>query len=239
MIKYFLAFLITCLAAQMVLGQGNIKGRVFENKTRISLADIEVRNLKTNEFTLTDDKGKFSIAAKPGDILTFHGFAYNPDTLLLTDMHDREVFLIPQSRTLNEVKVTTDSTKNLNTYYDPEFHGQTVVYSRDANLNYIGGITIRFHDSKKDEHRREKLAKELKEQNELDEVIRIFRPANIAQFVPLKGMDMTDFLALYTPTIKVYFAPSFDLPIYLSDCYKKFVKLPEDKRHPQKLVGSN
>ncbi|MHB8208777.1 MAG: hypothetical protein ACYDDY_15390 [Mucilaginibacter sp.] len=227
------------MATHMVLGQGNIKGRIFENTTRIELADIEVRNLKTNEFTLTDDKGKFSIAAKPGDILTFHGFAYNPDTLLLTDMHDREVFLVPQLRTLVEVKVITDSTKNFNTYYDPEFHGQTVVYSRDANLNYTGGITIRFHVSQIDKHRREKRAKKLKEQTELDEVIRIFRPANIARFVPLKGMDMTDFLILYTPTIKVYFAPGFDLPIYLSDCYKKFVKLPEDKKHQQKLVVSN
>jgi len=236
MIKYYLAFLISCLATQMVLGQGNIKGHVFENRTRIALADIEVRNLSTNEFSITDDKGKFSIAAKPGDILTFHGFAYNPDTLLLTDMHDREVFLVPQVRTLGEVKVTTDSTANLNTYYDPMYHGQTVVYQRDANMNAIGGITIRFHDSKSDEHRHKKLAKELKEQDELDEVSRIFRPANIARFVPLKGTDMTNFIALYTPTIKVYFDPSFDLPTYLSDCYKKFVKLPEDKRHLQRLV---
>jgi len=68
-------------------------------------------------------------------------------------------------------------------------------------------------------------------------VAKVFSPKNIVQYVPLKGKDMDDFLILYTPTTKVYFAGGFNLTTYLNDCYKKYLKLPEDKRHPVKLTN--
>lgn len=217
--------------------QATVKGRVFEYKTHISLADMQVQNQTTKQNTTTNDKGRFSITAKQGDVLIIKGFAYQPDTVLITDVHELEVFLTPHQFLLGEVKVVTDSTKNFNTYYDPAFHGQTVVYQRDANMNYTGGIAIRLSYWKKDEHKRERLAKELQEEKDRDQVAKVFSPKNIGQYVPLKGKDMDDFLILYTPTTKVYFAGGFNLTTYLNDCYKKYLKLPEDKRHPVKLAN--
>ena len=235
MFKNCLLFFLLIFASSFAFGQTVFKGRVFENKTRISLADITVQNLTNQLNTSSDNKGRFSINAKMGDILVFKGFAYLPDTLLITDMHEQEIFLVPHQNFLDEVKVTTDSTKNLSSYYDPEFHGQTVVYSRDAKMNYTGGITIRIHDWKKDEHKRERLEKQQKEEQQMDELTTVFSPKNVEKYVPLKGKDMDDFLVLYTPGIDVYFRYDFNLLSYLNDCYQKYLKLPEDKRHPKKL----
>jgi hypothetical protein len=236
--KYYFLIFIAFFTSSFSYGQQVIKGRVFENKTRISLSDIQVQNQTTKQSTATDEKGRFSIGAKPGDIIIFKGFAYLPDTILLTDTHEREIFLQPHQNFLDEVKVRSDTTQNLNSYYDPEFHGQTMVYQRDANLNYTGGIIIRLWYWKKDAHKKERLAKELKEDEDRDRVAKVFNPKTIAQFVPLKGEDMDDFLILYTPNTKTYFSNDFNLHSYLNTCYQKYLKLPEDKRHPVKLTDT-
>ena len=236
MLKSYLTLFIACFALSFACAQTALKGRVFENKTHIALADIQVQNQTNKQSAKTDDKGRFSIFAKTGDVLIFKGFAYQADTLLITDMHEREVFLIPHQNFLDEVKVTTDSLKDVNLFYDPAFQGQTMVYQRDGNMNYKGGITIRLWYWKKDEHKKERLAKELQEEQNRDQVAKAFSPKNIVQYVPLKGKDMDDFLILYTPTTKVYFAASFNMVAYLNECYQKYLKLPEDKRHPVKLA---
>jgi len=236
MLKYQLLFFVFCFSATAFAQQTVLKGKVFEDKTRIALADIRVQDQTSKESTTTDEKGRFSISTKPGDVLIFSsGFAYLPDTLLVTDMHEREIFMTPHTNFLNEVKVVTDSTKNLSHYYDPMFHGQTVVVQRDANLNPTGGIAIRLSYWKKDEHKREKLENELKDEQETDEINKVFTPAIIGKYVPLTGKDLDDFILLYTPATKVYYGNDFNMVSYLNDCYKKYLKLPQEERHPAKL----
>ena len=232
---YILIFVVF-FTSSFSYSQSVIRGRVFENKTRISLEDIQIQNQNNRAFTTTDEKGRFTIAAKTGDVLVFKGFAYLPDTVFLTDMHDREIFLLPHQNFLDEVKVNSDTTQNLNNYYDPRFHGQTVIYQHDANMNYTGGIAIRMWYWKKDTHKRERREKEIKEEEERDQIARVFTRKNITQYVPLEGKDMDDFLMLYTPDTKVYFANNFNLLSYLNGCYQKYLKLPEDKRHPVRLT---
>src|ERR1700712_918484 len=116
MLKLLLLFITTCCITSITLGQSLIKGRIFEDKTRITLTGIQVENPTTKQRTSTDDKGRFSIYAKSGDVLIIKGFAYDPDTVLITNTHVLEVFLIPRQHILNDVKVLGDSTNNLNTY---------------------------------------------------------------------------------------------------------------------------
>ena len=234
--KYCYALLLLWFIPFFACGQSTVKGRIFEYKTRITLRDVKVQNLTSQQNAFSDEKGHFSIAAKVGDRLVFKGFAYDPDTVLITDLHEREVFLVPHMHVLGEVNVTTDTTKSLNTFQDPEFHGQSMIYQRDPKTGYYkGGVIFRLWWWKKDDHKRARLEKQLKEQREQDEVNKVFVPAIVGKYVPLKGKDMADFIALYTPDIKVYYHADFNLAAYLNDCYAKYLKLPEDKRHPQKL----
>lgn len=235
MLKYFLLFLL-CISVTTVFGQDVFKGQVYEIKTHIGLSGIEVHNMANKAVTMTNDKGGFSISAKKGDLLILKAFSYQPDTVLITSMTLQEIYLIPRSNMLKEVKVVTDSTKNFSKpYYDPQFHGQPVVYQRDDNLNYKGGIAIRFHDSHGSEKQRAKLAKEMSDQKAQDEINKTFSPTNVAKFLPLKGQDIYDFIALYTPTTDQFQEKGFSLLLYLNDSYKKFLQLSPEERHLGRL----
>jgi len=231
MFKYFLLLFLFCISASFVFGQDVLKGKVYEIKTNVAIAGIEVSDITNKEVTTTDDKGRFAINAKKGDLVVFKGFTYQSDTVLVTSF-SQDVYLTPRQNMLKEVKVTRDTTTRFNHYYDPEFHGQHVVYQRDDTLGYKGGIAIRFNDSHSSEKKHARLEKEVKDQQTQDEINKVFSTDNLAKYLPLKGDDLKGFIALYTPTPEVYSQYSFNLLVYLNDSYKKFQALPEDKRHP-------
>lgn len=228
-----LTLLVTCfmLIAISAYGQQLIKGRVLEHKTRVGLVSINVQNLTTKQTTLTDSKGWFTIKASLNDLLLFKGFAYQKDTLLVTRYTEFEVFLQPQAHVLNDVKVTgTGMDGPSMAIYDPYFHGQTTAYQTDDNGNFKGGVNFRFWYWKKDERKKKRLEKMLKDEQLRNQIAQVFSAKNLAAFVPLKRAEMEAFIRLYTPTVNVYEANSFSLPDYLNTCYKKFMQLPIEKR---------
>ena len=225
-----LFFVVTTAVGQ------KLKGRVFESQTRIALADILVENLTNKQSLLTDAKGRFSITAQVGDMIRFKSFAYQSDTLVIINMHEKEVFLEPKKNELNQVNIKTTETSNFKTYYDPQFHGQTVIYHRDKKGRYDrGGIIVRVWYWKKDEHKKAKLNQKLKDFDTMDEIALIFTPKNLGRYVPLNGVDMDNFIGLYTPGVKEYTRDNFELVAYLNACYKKYQALPLDKRKPDSL----
>ena len=233
MYRYLL--LIALFLTSSAFAQSGFKGRVLENKTRIGLTGIRVDNLTNKKTTLTDNAGNFAIPAKNGDLLVFKGFAYQIDTMLITDLHEKEIFLEPVTHELDQVNIRSTETKNLNTYYDPMFHGQSVVYARDKNLNYKGGIVLRLWYWKKDEKKRAKLEALERKYAIMDKIAAVFQPKIIAQYLPLTGDDLNNFINLYTPTPKIVAAKDFNLPNYLNACFKKYQALPPDKKQPPKL----
>jgi hypothetical protein len=239
----FKSLIIVCcclLFACTLHAQTIFSGRVFEFKTRIALHGVIVTNLNNKLRGITGDDGRFSIAAKPGDMLVLKGFSYQPDSVLLTDMHDKEIFLTPQTTLLNQVTITDSSgktsnaAKNMILPVDPDFHGQALVYHRDALENYDGGVTLRLHYFKGDEHKKKKAAQTAREIKISEEISRVFSADNISMYLPLKGEDMTNFLLLYTPEVDTYTNKKFNLLAYLSACYKEWGTLtPEQKKEGQ------
>lgn len=228
-------FFITLLFSSAAFAQAPFKGRVFEVKTRIGLAGIRIENLTNKKTAITDNKGDFSIPAKNGDLLTFKGFAYSADTVLMTEPWAKEIFLEPLNNELQPVNITTTETKNMNTYYDPLYHGQPVVYARDKKGYAKGGIIWRIWYWKKDEKKKAKLEAKQREFDMRYNISLVFKPKNIGKYVPLTGQELDDFINLYTPTPAVYNANDFNLVNYLNACYKKYQALPADKRQPPKL----
>ena len=222
-------------------GQTVFSGRVLENKTRIALHGVQIQNLSNSLRTITGSDGRFSIAAKIGDIIVFKSFSYQTDSLLLTDMHDKEVFLQPQATMLNQVTITDSSGrssnagKNAKLPYDPQFHGQTMVYHRDANGNYTGGIDLRLHYFTKDDHDKRKAAEKEKDREVQEQIISVFTEENISKYVPLKGEDLDNFILLYVPEVGIYSSKDFNLLTYLNTCYKTWLTLSDDERKAGQL----
>ena len=228
-------FIIIFFLSSTAFGQIGFKGRVFEHKTRIGLAGIRVNNLNNKKSTLTNSNGDFSIPVKDGDLLVFKGFAYQVDTVLITDLHDKEIFLEPVTRQLGQVNITTTETKNMNTYYDPMFHGQPIVYASDKDLNYKGGVVLRLWYWKKDAKKRARLEALEKKYAVMDKIEAVFKPDIIAQYLPLTGADLPNFINLYTPTPEIVTKKDFSLVNYLNACYKKYQGLRPEERQPAKL----
>jgi len=227
--KFILFCLLVWLSVASAYGQQVLKGRVLEEKTRVGLTAINIQNLNTKQTTLSDNKGNFTIKASLNDILLFKGFAYQNDTLIVTKLNSFEVFMLPQEHVLKDVKVTSMDGPSM-AVYNPYFHGQTVAYQTDKNGNFIGGLNFRFWYWKKDEHKRDKLKKMLQNEQAYADIAKAFSPKNVANFVPLKGVELDNFISAYTPSIKVYQANNFNMVDYLNTCYKKFMQLPIEKR---------
>jgi hypothetical protein len=239
MFRNLLMLFICCSITSVACAQTMQSGTVYENKTRIVLQGIRVENSKTSKYVITDKAGKFSIQAKVGDLLLFTGFFYHADTVLLTNLREREVFLTPKQHMLNEVNVTNlDVKTRQGAYQDPDFHGQTMVYQRDAKYPeyYKGGIAIRLNYWKKDEKKREKLDEFYKKQDTQDEIAKVFSHDNIAKYLPLTGAELDNFILLYIPSVKTYTSTDFNLAAYLDKSYKTFMELPPDKRNAGKLI---
>jgi hypothetical protein len=243
MIRNLLVICFCFFGILTVRGQSVFSGRVLESKTRVVLHAIRVENLNNKLKTITGDDGQFAIAAKPGDLLVFSGFAYKPDTLLITDMHAREIFMEPKTTLLNQVNITDTSGRananpNAVQHYDPMFHVQAVVYQRDAKyLKPVGGIAIRLHYWTKDEHSKRKAAQTAKEREISEHISDVFTPLNISKYVPLKGPDMDNFLMLYTPDVKEYTDKKFDLLPYLNACYQNWQTLTPEQRKAADIFG--
>ena len=237
-IPWYLFFL--CVQPSRLKPNRFLPAGVLENKTRNALKDVRVRNLVNKFVVTTNEKGEFSIGAKPGDILIFTLNAFKPDTLLLTDLHDRELFMIPEVNVLKEVTITDSSgttsnaKKNMIVPYDPEFHGQPLVYHRNSKGEYDGGLTLRVHYFTKDDRDKRKAAQKAEDRKTVEEIGSVFTAENISRYVPLKGVDMSNFLLLYTPDVEKYKDKAFDLPTYLNDCYKEWQTLSDaDKKSGQ------
>lgn len=230
----FILFLFLCTQS---LAQETLKGRVFENKTKISLSDVRIQNLRTKKFTQTDANGRFDIAATLNDLLVFTNFGYQPDTLFITSLKPAEIFLEPKPHMLDEVNVMGQQIQSFKTY-DPEFHNQSVVYQRDANGNYKGGIAIRIWSNKKKERQQRKLAKQLYTERNRLIIDTVFGLRNLSRFLPLQGDELLAYRIRYIPTVKQYTNDSFNLLRYIDSCYKLFQALPPEKRHPEKLQNA-
>jgi hypothetical protein len=225
--RYLFAFITLFLSWCTAYAQIPLTGKVYELNTHITLPSIKVQNTRTKDNTLTNANGIFTIQAKAGDILILDGFSYQPDTVVVVNARYLEICLTPQNTTLKEVKIENTSTK-LGNLKDPSLQNQTLDYQRDASGAPIGGIAIRFGYGKNGKEKRDEQF--VYDQQATEEINKVFSPDNIGKYVPLKDLELKQFIGLYRPTIKQYKAPNFDLTLYLNDCYKKFILLTPDQR---------
>ena len=239
MIRVFLISIFLLFIVNFTFAQGNLTGRVYENKTRLPIGGVSIENLKSHVATVSDKNGLFSIRAHVGDLVTFSAFSYQTDTLYVKDLASVEILLDLKQNMLKDVKVTGSETKLGNLTAAPTlspFGGQTLVYQKDANGDYNGGLTLNLFDSHSDANKRKKAAQLGKDENIKQEITNVFSPENLKNYVPLTGQEMDNFIMLYTPNISTYTSSDFNLTIYIDTCYKEFMKISIDDRKSKQLT---
>ncbi|HJP61952.1 MAG TPA: hypothetical protein VJ844_00835 [Mucilaginibacter sp.] len=237
--KFFSAIRLIPLCAFMILflnnvhAQDNLTGRIYEDKTKVMLPGIIVKNLKTQGTAISDRTGAFSIPAHIGDLVVFSAFSYAPDTLYVTAAKYTEIVMVLKSTMLNEVKVTGQEIKLGNLKAAPTLspiNSQGLTYSTDSKGNYTGGLTTHIFDSHSAEKKRQHNVQFAKDQQVKDKIAAIFSPKGLKDYIPLEGQEMQNFIVTYTPDIKTFTDPGFNLTTYLSTSYQEFLKIPEQER---------
>ncbi|HTK19418.1 MAG TPA: hypothetical protein VL442_07895 [Mucilaginibacter sp.] len=239
MIRVFLISILLLFIANLSFAQGNLTGRVYENKTRIPIAGVSIQNLKSNVFTVTDKNGLFSIRAHVGDLVTFSSFAYETDTLFVKDLSSIEILMDLKGTNLKGVTIRDQQTR-LGGLTAPHtlspFGGETLVYAKDADGNYKGGLSVNLFDSHSDAKKRAKAVQLGKDEELKQKITRQFSPENLKDYVPLKGQEMTNFIIICTPTIDTYTSPEFNFTAYVDSNYREFMKIPKIRRESKDLT---
>jgi hypothetical protein len=215
------------LCAKIVSAQSTVKGKVMELQTDVMLSGITVENQITHIKTQTDPFGNFSISAKKGDLLSFSGLNYVPDTIYLTNTKNRTVFLILRSNQLKEVQVKQHEINTTGWSFPPE---KGVLGSKTVYYKPSGGLKVKLFGPNVNNKKRKKL-----EQLELDgererEIAKVFNASNLKNYVPLSGQELVNFIIKYTPSVNTYYNDKFNFADYINKSYKAFLTLPEDKR---------
>jgi hypothetical protein len=239
MIRPLVLFIVFLLLTGVAHAQNALTGRVYEDKTNNAMPGVVVRNIKNGAGIITDRTGAFSIPAKVGDLVVFTAMSYAPDTLYVKDLRYIEIKLVPQSRLLNEVKVTGAEVKlgNLkDTRPIGPLGGQTVVYQTDKDGNYKGGLSVNIFDSHSAAKKRERNAQIAADEGTRIQIDSIFSPTNLKKYIPLDGQELDNFIILYRPDMETFRSPEFNFTMYLSQCYKEFMKTPADRRKSKELT---
>jgi hypothetical protein len=246
-VKFLLVALLFTAFASTAFAQSTLSGRVFEFHTRIPVGGAKVENMNTHVIVTTDTGGRFTIQANKRDLIAYSALSYKTDSVLVTSLNYKEVFLESTSKQLQDVNITSNNVGiNKGASFIPQYvppsplGGQTLLYQTDSQGNAVGGLKVMVPGSKdKAAEARKQTAKlEADDKTQL-QIKKQFSADNLKNYVPLEGQEMENFMLLYTPSLRVYRSNEFDFPLYVNKCYKDFMKLPEEKRKSKTLADIN
>lgn len=213
--------------------QTGISGGVFdyENKS-FPLQKVTVKNLNNQKVVFTGAAGQFTIAASKGDLLEFSLPGYHTDTLYLTNMQAKTIYLPSQSTDLKQVDIKgakLSNDLNLEGTKGEAFHRVKGI-APTKNVGRAGGIGLAFGSGKV---KREKAkVKALDEAAYYEEEIRqYFNEEHVSGLIKLKGQELKDFIALYRPSVaRVKSDDPFNYDFYIAQAYQTWLKLPPEGR---------
>lgn len=207
--------------------QTYITGNVFDNEQRnLPLQGVAVRNLATKALVVTDKDGRFALQAKTGDLLSFGLAGYQTDTLFLTNLFAKNIYLRITVNTLNTVNVTTTKVSPFLDVKDVEAVAARRV---DASKNK-GGLRLNLGYGKwRKQQAKEQELEEAAAINE--EISNNFNKAIIQKLVNYKEKDLDDYIGLYRPTVEqVKTDKPFDYTYYIATTFYEWKKLPAEAR---------
>lgn len=239
MFKRLLLILILFVPVTL-MAQDVILGTVydFEIKT-LPLQEVNVKNLNNNQSTKTKASGKFVLAAKAGDVLEFSLNGYHNDTLYITNLTPKTVYLPASSTNLKEVKILSTKINPTILSPDPEAKEfkrvETDDYKGKPNVSRAGGIKFNLGYGKYKEQQAK--AKELEEKDRYEtEISSVFTEAYVSDLVKLKGQELKDFMTIYRPSVLLVQATRpFNYRYYTVQAYQKWLKLPPSQKKPPQV----
>lgn len=229
MLKKLILLLLLAIPVQLLAQNNTLTGNIFDNDNRTApMENATIKNLSTKALTLTDKDGHFTIAAKIGDLISFGMAGFQTDTIYLTNLFPKNIYLRQIVNNLKTVDITTAKVSPYLDARDPDAKpARQVDYGKER-----GGVRLTLGYGK---YRRQqaKIA-ELEENDRYNEEIsKNFTPTYIKSVVKFEGtdQDMRDFMGMYRPTVdQVKAERPFNYAYYTVRAYHAWIKLPADQR---------
>ncbi len=148
--QLYLFFLITIFGISKSIAQNiNVKGKVSEENGD-PLYGVNITLKGTNQGVISNDKGEYSIAAKPGSTLTYSYIGYKAKDVVVGNNTTINVTLATEANALSEVVVTAfgmAKEKKALAYSVSQVDGTKFQESRTANLGNaltgkIAGVVV-------------------------------------------------------------------------------------------------
>src|SRR5690606_10134053 len=168
-----------------------------------------------------------------GDRLSFSYPGYRVDTVVVTDMSLKRIYLTPiTGYVLSEVEITEMSENQLDIAIENAREA-----GRVAGTGTTGGLFISpsriFGKEAKDARKRYHL---LMEEKESRAILAKFTPELIQSITPLKGRQLDLFMVQYKPSYSfIQNADDAALRLYIIDAYQAFKKLSPQEIDDLKL----
>ncbi len=212
--------------------QTGITGGVFDydNKS-FPLQKVNVRNINTSRTTVTGAAGQFTILASKGDLLEFSLPGYHTDTLYLTNMESKTIYLPTQSTALKQVDVKGARISDDLNVVDPNAKTSKRVSTIQptGNNSRAGGVGLSFGGDGRKE--RAKVAALDERAGYEEEISRNFSAEHITDLIKIKGQELKDFMNMFRPSvIKVKSDSPFNYDYYIAQAYQTWLKLPPEGR---------
>lgn len=224
---YFLiAALLLLLSVSAANAQDYLKGKVIDSGTDKGLSDVFIKNVTKNKITLTEEDGKFEIQGAVGNLLVFSSSGYISDTLVVIDAQPLNIRLKVNPALLKEVNINSSKNFDPHTEY-PEIYTKSKVY-------ILSPSTIFSKEAKNARRLKKYFAQEEKERA----IDQAFSIAYVSSLVPLRGIELQTFMAMYRPSydfIQSNSGPT--LASYINDSYIKYKALTPEQRKQNSLTG--
>ena len=216
---------IALLLSTSIHAQIYVRGNVVDAGSGTKLSDVFVRDITNKQITLTDKSGRFEIKSETGHILIFSAPNYVADTLYVINLNQQHIELKTKTISLREVNISAQRLA-----FDPHKEYPDVY---EKSKVYPLSPSTWFGKEARDARRLKKYFAREEQERKVDQV---FNRVYVGSIAPLKGQELEDFMQLYRPSYAfVTSNNSESLAVYINDSYKKFMALPPDKRHLEKL----
>ncbi|MDB5142600.1 MAG: carboxypeptidase-like regulatory protein [Mucilaginibacter sp.] len=222
---YIIAILL--LLGNALHAQVLVKGTVVESGSGNKLSDVFVKDVTNKQIALTDKSGKFEIKSETGHTLIFTSPGYVDDTLYVVDLVPKHIELKTRTIALREVNISASRLAFDPHKEYPDVYTKSKVYPLSPS-SWFG----------KEGRNARRLKRYFAHEEQERKVDQVFNSVYVSSIVPLKGQELDDFMTLYRPSYAFITSNNSEsLAVYINDSYKKYMALPPDKRHLQKLNG--
>ncbi|SDC56558.1 carboxypeptidase-like regulatory domain-containing protein [Pedobacter soli] len=217
-------------------------GTVFDfSKKTLSLPGVTIRNLNSKKTTTTNKEGRYTIGANVGDLIEFSAVGYHTDTLYLTNLLNRTIYLPVKTNNLKDINISAVRMNSQITDAKDPLAEKYTLLSTGGNLNRkrmtdkVGGLNLNLGYGKYKRQQRKEADLEEKEMY-MEEIDENFTAKAITDLTKLEGEELKNFMIIYRPSVEaVKGERPFRYSFYISRAFVAWKKLTPQERKLQDL----